>query len=52
MTRRDELNARLEAIKGQRFFLAMKDRWNRDDYRVDDKLSREAMNIKEELKKM
>ena len=52
MTRRDELNARLEAIKGQRFFLAMKDRWNRDDYRLDDKKSREAMNIKKKKKKM
>lgn len=52
MKRREELKARLEAIESRRFFLAMKDRWNRDDYRLDDKLSREAMNIKEELKKM
>lgn len=52
MTRREELKAKLEAVENRRFFLAMKDRWDSNDYRLDDKLSREAMTIKEELKKM
>lgn len=52
MTRRDELNTRLEAVEKSRFFLAMKDRWSNNDYKLESKLSREAMSIKEELKKM
>ncbi len=49
MTRRDELKARLEAIKNRRFFLAMKDRWNVNDYALDSKLFNEELAIKKEL---
>ena len=49
MTRREELIARLEAIKERRFFLAMKDRWNTEDYALDNKLYSEELAIKREF---
>ena len=49
MTRREKLTARLEAIEERRFFLAMKDRWNTEDYALDNKLYREELAIKREL---
>jgi hypothetical protein len=51
MTRRDELKARLEAVGKRRFFLAMKDRWDSNDYALDNKLFREELAIKKELAK-
>ena len=49
MTRREELTARLEAIGKRRFFLAMKDRWNVEDYALDNKLYNEELAIEREL---
>ena len=49
MTRREELTTRLEAIEERRFFLAMKDRWNTEDYALDNKLYSEELAIKREL---
>lgn len=49
MTRREKLTARLEVIEERRFFLAMKDRWNTEDYALDNKLYNEELAIKREL---
>ena len=49
MKRREELKARLEAIENRRFFLAMKDRWDNNDYALDNKLFNEELAIKKEL---
>lgn len=49
MTRREGLTVKLEAIEERRFFLAMKDRWNTEDYALDNKLYSEELAIKREL---
>lgn len=49
---REEINKRMEELENARFFLAMKDRWDRRDYEADDKMFRELLELKEQLKKM
>lgn len=49
MTRRDELKARLEAVEKRRFFLAMKDMWDSNDFALDNKLLKEELAIKKGL---
>jgi hypothetical protein len=49
MTRREELTNRLDEVETKRFYLAMKDRWNNDDYDKERELANEELAIRKEL---
>jgi hypothetical protein len=49
MTRREELTNRLDEVETERFYLAMKDRWNNDDYDKERELANEEFAIRKEL---
>ena len=48
--REQEIKNRIEEIENARFYLMMKDRWEREDYRRDDELVKELIGLKKELK--
>lgn len=47
-----EITKKIETLENQKFLLAMKDHWNRDDFDFDSKLWREICNLKKELNKL
>lgn len=49
MTRREELTNRLDGVETKRFYLAMKDRWNNEDYDKEHELANEEFAIRKEL---
>ena len=49
---REEITRKIEEIETRRFYLAMKDRWTREDFRIDSELSKEYVNLKKELEKV
>lgn len=49
---REKIEKRIDELESARFFLAMKDRWDRRDYEADDKMFKELLELKEQLKKM
>ena len=49
MTRREELTNRLDEVETKRFYLAMKDYWNDDDYNRDRELFNEETALRKEL---
>lgn len=46
---KNEIMARLEELDNMRFILAMKDRWERDDYVRDSKMQLEELELKKML---
>jgi hypothetical protein len=48
----NEMLIRIETLKLQRMHLACKDRWNRDDYKRDDEMLEEILNLKKEIEKL
>jgi hypothetical protein len=46
---RTEIEKRIENLKEERFFLAMKDFWNREDFKKDDQLKAEIKELKKAL---
>lgn len=46
---RTEIEKRIEDIKEERFFLAMKDFWSREDFKKDDQLKAEIKELKKAL---
>lgn len=49
MTREEMMN-RIEELETARFYLAMKDRWNNEDFQTDDRLYRELRELKQKVK--
>ena len=49
MTRREELTNRFDEVETKRFYLAMKDRWNNEDYDKERELANEELAIRKEL---
>lgn len=48
---KQEMEKKLKELERDRFFLAMKDRWNEHDYEYDRKLFKEINLLKEEIEK-
>lgn len=48
---KEEIIKRMEEIKSERFYLAMKDRWSPADFEADRKMLVEFLNLKKELEK-
>lgn len=48
----NEMLDRIETLKFERMCLACKDRWDREDYKKDDEMLREIMNLRNEIKKL
>ena len=46
---RTEIEKKIEEIENKRFYLAMKDRWNANDYTTDNKWFRELLALKKAL---
>ena len=46
---RTEIEKKIEEIENKRFYLAMKDRWNANDYTTDNKWFRELLELKKAL---
>lgn len=46
---RTEIEKRIEEIENNRFYLAMKDRWNANDYATDEKWLNELRELKKNL---
>ena len=49
---KSEIEKRIEELEDKRFYLAMKDRWDRDDYAVDRQWFNELLKLKKELAQM
>ena len=49
---KEEIIKRIEEINTDRFYLAMKDNWDRRDYDLDIKWYRELVELRELLKKI
>ena len=49
MTKR-EIEERIEKLEDSRFYLSMKDFWDRRDYQRDNELCNEIRKLREELK--
>ena len=47
---RQEIEKQIEELEDRKFYLAMKDRWNREDYKRNDNLNKQLRELKEELK--
>ena len=47
---RQEIEKQIEELEDRKFCLAMKDRWNREDYKRNDDLNKQLRELKEELK--
>lgn len=45
----EDLEKRLEEIECRIFMLEMKDRWDKDDYELEKKLTKEKKKIEEEI---
>lgn len=45
----NEMTKRIEELENKRFFLAMKDRWGRDDYDIDRKWFEEILDLKKKI---
>ena len=45
----NEMTKRIEELENKRFFLAMKDRWSRDDYDTDRKWFEEILDLKKKI---
>lgn len=48
---KQEMKERMKELENRRFFLAMKDRWNSNDYALDDKLFHEWLELKNKVEK-
>ena len=48
----NEMLDRIETLKLQRMYLACKDRWNREDYKKDDEMLGEILNLRKEIEKL
>lgn len=44
-----EMMQRIDELKGQRFMLAMKDRWTASDYETDRQWSAEVMRLQRQV---
>lgn len=49
---KEEMLKRMDEIETRRFYLAMKDRWDRSDYETDDKWFREWLDLKKKVEEM
>lgn len=49
MTRK-QIEEQIEKLENRKFYLNMKDRWNREDYKRNDDLNKQLRELKEELK--
>lgn len=47
---RQEIEKQIEELEDRKFYLAMKDRWNKEDYKRNDDLNKQLRELKEELK--
>ena len=47
----NEIKAKIEELESKKFYLAMKDRWNDEDYQYDNKLFRKIQELKAMLPK-
>ena len=47
-----EIEKRIDTLENNKFFLAMKDHWNREDFDYDAKLWKEICELKKELQKL
>ena len=47
---KEQINKQIEALEERKFYLNMKDRWNREDYKKNDDLNKQLRELKEELK--
>lgn len=47
---RQEIEKQIEELEDRKFYLAMKDRWNREDYKNNSNLNTQIRTLKEELK--
>ena len=47
---RQEIEKQIEELEDRKFYLAMKDRWNREDYKRNDDLNKQLKELKKELK--
>ena len=53
MTRtREEITKRIETLENRRFYLNMKDRWDRNDWKTIREWDRELFALNQELKAM
>lgn len=48
---RQEIENKIKEIENKRFFLAMKDMWNREDFERDRKWNNEVRELEKELEK-
>ena len=48
---REEIKARIEDLEERRFYLAMKDKWTRDDFTWDMETFREILRLEKMLEK-
>jgi hypothetical protein len=46
---REEIKKRIEDLEEKRFYLAMKDMWNKEDYRKNDEWYTEIIELKKLL---
>ena len=47
---RQEIEKQIEELEDRKFYLAMKDRWNKEDYKRNDDLNKQLRELKKELK--
>ena len=47
---RQEIEKQIEELEDRKFYLAMKDRWNKEDYKINSDLNAQIRTLKEELK--
>lgn len=48
----NEITKRIEVLENRRFMLAMKDRWSRADYELDDELLIELIALRKQKEEM
>ena len=49
---REEMLKRMDEIETRRFYLAMKDHWDRDDFETDRKWFNEWLDLKKKVEKI
>ena len=49
---KEEMLKRMDEIETRRFYLAMKDRWSREDFATDDKWFNEWLTLKKKVEEM
>ena len=47
---RQEIEKQIEELEDRKFYHAMKDRWNKEDYKRNDDLNKQLRELKKELK--